>query len=278
MNLGVRAHDFGKLPVEELARQIASHGLNCIQLAPTKALAGFDSDENGIPPAFTGEVRDALGRHGIHVSVIGCYINLGDRNEALRRPQLERFKRHIRAARHFGCDIVGTETGSLNSDFSRHPDNGGEEAFGIVVESVRELVQEAERHGVNVCIEAVERYVISSPARLRRLIDEVDSKHLQVIYDPVNLLWSTNHEQQEEIMAAAHALLGNRIRILHAKDFVIKDGAFQELSAGQGSLRYRKLLSWVKATHPKMDVLLENTHPSTISQTVAFMRKAWAEI
>jgi len=275
MNLGVRAHDFGKLPAEELARQIAAHGLNCIQLAPTKALAGFDSDENGLPQAFAEEVRDTMGRHGIHVSVIGCYINLGDRNEALRRPQLERFKRHLRAARHFGCDIVGTETGSLNSDFSRHPDNGGEEAFRIVVDSVRELVQVAEQEHVNVCIEAVERYVISSPSRLRRLIDEVGSSRLQVIYDPVNLLWSTNHEQQDEIMEAAHTLLGDRIRILHAKDFVVKDGVFQELSSGQGTLHYAKLLSWLKATRPDTDILLENTHPSTIGKTVEFMRRSW---
>jgi len=275
MNLGVRAHDFGKLPAEELARQIASHGLNCIQLAPTKALAGFDSDENGIPRSFAEEVRRTMDRHGIHVSVIGCYINLGDRNEALRRPQLERFKRHLRAARHFGCDIVGTETGSLNSDFSRHPDNGGEEAFRIVVDSVRELVHVAEQEDVNVCIEAVERYVISSPERLRRLIDEVGSSRLQVIYDPVNLLWSTNHEQQDDVMEAAHRLLGDRIRILHAKDFVVKDGVFQELPSGQGALHYEKLVSWLKATHPDIDMLLENTHPSTIGKTVEFMRKAW---
>jgi sugar phosphate isomerase/epimerase len=277
MNLGVRAHDFGKLPVDELARQIAAHGLNCIQLAPVKAIAGCDSDADGFSPAFATGVRDTFLRHGIHISVLGCYINLGDRDEASRRPQLERFKHHLRAARDFGCDIVGTETGSLNSDYSRHPDNGGEEAFRIVRESVRELVREAEQCGVNVCIEAVERYVISTPQRLRRLVDEVNSPHLRVIYDPVNLLWSTNCDHEAEILKAAHALLDEQIRIVHAKDYTVTDGAFRELSAGQGRLNYRKLLRWVKDHHPDIDVLLENTHPASIARTVAFMQQAYSE-
>jgi len=277
MNLGVRAHDFGKLPADELARQIAAHGLNCVQLAPVKAIAGFDSDAEVIPAHFATGVREAFRRHGIHLSVLGCYINLGERNEALRRPQLERFKHHLRAARDFGCDLVGTETGSLNSDYSRHPDNGGEEAFRIVLESVRELVREAERCGVNVGIEAVERYVISTPQRLRRLVDEVASPHLKVIYDPVNLLWSTNCAREEEILEAAHTLLGGHIRIVHAKDYQIVDGAFVERPAGQGRLSYPQVLRWLKEQHPESDVLLENTHPATIAGTVAFMRAAYRD-
>jgi sugar phosphate isomerase/epimerase len=277
MNLGVRAHDFGKLPVEELARQIAAHGLNCIQLAPVKALAGFDNDTAGIDHGFAAEVRETFHRHGIHISVLGCYINLGDRDATSRRSQLERFKHHLRAAKAFGCPIVGTETGSLNSDYSRHPDNGGDEAFGIVRESVRELVREAERCDAIVCIEAVERYVISSPQRLRRLVDEIASPHLKIIYDPVNLLWSTNCDREAAILDDAHRLLGEHVRILHAKDYTIENGAFRELSAGQGRLNYRKLLRWVKDRHPDIDVLLENTHPASIARTVAFMQQAYRE-
>ena len=277
MKLGVRAHDFGKLPVDELAAQIARHGLASIQLAPTKAIAGFDLDAGRLSPGFATSIRDAFHRQGIQIAVLGCYINLGDRDEAKRRPQLERFKEYLRFARDFGCSVVGTETGSLNSDFSRHPDNMGEEAFQIVLSSVRELVREAERFGVCVGIEAVERYVISSPRRLRRLLDEVDSPNLQVIYDPVNLLWSTNCEQQAQIIEEAHALLGNRICIVHAKDFAISGAQFQELPAGQGRLDYRKILRWIKEQKPGVDVLMENTHPATIDQSVAFLRSAYRD-
>lgn len=274
LNLGVRAHDFGKLPADELAARIAAHGLTCVQLAPPKAIAGCEN-ESPLSPEFGRTVAQAFRRHGISVAVLGCYINLGDRSEANRRPQLERFKDHLRCAADFGCRIVATETGSLNADFSRHPENGGEEAFQIVLASVQELAREAERYGAIVGIEAVERYVISTPERLRRLVDAVSSPNVQVIYDPVNLLWSTNHERQKEILANAHALLGDRIRVVHTKDFVVEGGQFRERSAGDGQLDYPMVMRWLKARRESIPVILENTHPATIARTVAFMRGAY---
>ncbi len=277
MILGVRAHDFGKLPIDALAAQIAAHGLESIQLAPTKAIAGFDTDAGRLSPGFASGVRDAFARRGIRIAVLGCYINLGDPDEARCRPQLARFKEYLRFARDFGCSLVGTETGSLNADFSRHPENGGEEAFQIVLRGVRELVREAEKFGVFVGIEAVERYVISSPRRLRRLVDEVDSPNLQVIYDPVNLLWATNCDRQDEILEEAQVLLGDRICIVHAKDFSAEGGSFRELPAGTGELDYGKVLRWVREHKPGVDVLLENTDPSGIADTVSFMRAAYRD-
>jgi sugar phosphate isomerase/epimerase len=173
LNLGVRAHDFGKLPLAHLAAQIAAHGLTCIQLAPAKAIADFGADDP-LTPEFAAQVRDAFARHGIAIAVLGCYINLGDRDPAQRQRSLERFKEHLRVARAFGGAVVGTETGSVNSDYSRHPDNAGEAAFQTVLSGVRELAREAEKSDAIVAIEGVERYVISSPRRLRRLADEVN--------------------------------------------------------------------------------------------------------
>ncbi|MDI1250978.1 MAG: sugar phosphate isomerase/epimerase [Lacunisphaera sp.] len=275
MRLGVRAHDFGKLPIDDLAAQIARHGLDCIQLAPPKAIAGFDADAGRLSPGFAGHVREAFARHGIAIAVLGCYINLGDPDDARQRPQLDRFKEYLRFARDFGCSLVGTETGSVNADFSWHPDNHGEAAFQTVLGRVRELVREAEKFGVFVGVEGVERYVISSPRRLRRLLDEVDSPNLQVIFDPVNLLCAKNHDRQDEVVAEALALLSDRICIVHAKDFRMAGESFEEVPAGGGVLRYAPVMRWIREHKPWVHVLLENTAPATIAGTVAFMQDAW---
>jgi L-ribulose-5-phosphate 3-epimerase len=276
MNLGVRAHDFGKLPIDELAAQIAGHGLTCIQLAPPKALAGFDSDAGRLSPGFAVHVRESFRRHGIHIAVLGCYINLGDPDDARQRPSLDRFKEYLRFARDFGCSVVGTETGSVNADFSWHPDNHGEAAFQTVLARVRGLVREAEKFGVFVGIEGVERLVISSPRRLRRLLDEVDSPNLQVIFDPVNLLCAKNHDRQDEITEEALALLGDRIAIVHAKDFKMNGDKFEEAPAGEGALHHPRIMRWLKEHKPGINVLLENTLPATIAGTVRFMRAGYA--
>ena len=129
LTLGARAHDFGKLPADQLAEKIAAKGLTSVQLALAKAIDGINSDTGGLSPGLATHVRDAFQRHGVRIAVLGCYVNLVHPDLAERRQLLTRFKEHLRFARDFGCSVVATETASLNADWSPHPDNGGEAAF-----------------------------------------------------------------------------------------------------------------------------------------------------
>ncbi len=275
VELGVRAHDFGKLPVDELAARIGRKGFSCVQLAPTKALAGFDTDAGRLSPGFAGRVREAFQRRHIRIAVLGCYINPVDSNVAQRGRQLARFKEYLRHARDFGCSVVGTETGSLNADYSFHPGNRGEDTFQTLLAGVRELVAEAETFGVFVGIEGVERYVISDPPRMKRLIDDVGSNHLQVIFDPVNLLSAGNHRRQDDIMKQAFELFGDRIAILHAKDFVVEEGRIRSVLAGRGMLNYGLLAELITARKPGIDILMEDTDPATVAAGARFLRSVF---
>jgi sugar phosphate isomerase/epimerase len=272
MRLGVRAHDFGKLPVEELAERIAAKGFSCVQLAPPKAIAGFDPDLGRLGPDLACHVKEAFQRRHIQIAVLGCYINLADPDVRQRQRQLARFKEYLRYARDFGCRVVGTETGSLNSDFSFHPGNRSEEAFQTVLGSVRELVEEAERFGVGVGIEGVERYVISDPPRIQRLIDGIGSNNLQIIFDPVNLLSVENYRRQDAIIKESFELFGDRIAILHAKDFVVEGGSLRSVLSGQGMLHYGLLMDLIKARKPDISILMEDTDPETVEDGVRFLR------
>ena len=272
MNLGVRAHDFGRWPAGELGRRIRAKGFSCVQLAPPKALAGFDAG-GGAPTAETAaQVRAALDAEGIRIAVLGCYINLADPDGDRRRAQRQRFQDYLRLARDFGCRVVGTETGSLNADYSFHPGNRGEDAFRTVAAGVRELAAVAEQTGAWVGIEGVERYVISDNRRMRRLLDDVGSDHVRVILDPVNLLSPENHARQDDIIREAFDLLGDRIAILHAKDFVVETGGIRAVLAGQGRLNYGLLMELARARRPDIDVLMEDTEPATVDQGVRFLR------
>lgn len=278
INLGVRAHDFGKLPLDELAGKIAAHQLNCVQFAATKAMAGFDEDAGRLNPGLAVHARDSFARHGIRIAVLGCYINLADPDEKTRRFHLARFKAHLRYARDFGCSVVGTETGSLHADFSWHPDNHGEDAYQRVAEGVQELIDEAEKFGVLVCIEGVERYVMHSPQTLKRLIDDVESNNLQIIFDPVNLLNAKNYEQQDAIMEEAFDLFGERIAIVHVKDFTMANGEFRPQASGTpgGQLNLSLLCRLIKQHKPWVQVLLEDTHPDTIARSAHHVREVYA--
>lgn len=271
MRLGVRAHDFGKLPVGELAERIAAKGFCCAQLAPTKAIAGFDTDAGRLSPGFAWQVAREFERRGIQVAVLGCYINLADPDAGRRAVQLERFKEYVRHARDFGCSVVGTETGSLNPDYSFHPGNRGEAAFQAVLSAVRELVREAEKFGVFVGIEGVERYVVSDVRRIRRLLDEVDSGNLRIIFDPVNLLSIENHEHQNDIIREAFELWGERMAIIHAKDFVVEGDRLRSVPSGQGRLNHELLMRLVQTQKPEISILMEETDADSVDAGRRFL-------
>lgn len=270
MRIGVRAHDFGKLTAEELAGRIAAKGLSCVQLALSKAIAGLDLKPGDMNPGLAFQIGRAFHRHGIQIAVLGCYVNPIHPDPATRGVLLGLFKEHLRFARDFGCGLVALETGSINADYSFHPDNHGERAFQMFLASIAGLVEEAEKFGVLVGIEGVTTHVVYSPARMRRILDAMGSNNLQVVFDPVNLLSADNYQDQEGIMKEAFDLYGDRIVVIHAKDFVIEGRAFKAVRAGRGRLDYELLLGMIKRK-PYISVLLEETSEDTVEECVRFI-------
>ncbi len=272
IRLGIRAHDIGRFPADDLARRVAAEGLDCVQLALGKAIEGVDLQPGVIGSGFASEIGDAFRRHQVRIEVLGCYINPIHPDAETRSSLLGLFKEHLRHARDFGCNLVALESGSLNADYSPHPGNAGEEAFGELVGSMRELVAEAGRCGVVVGIEAVTSHVISTPGKLRRLLDEIPSPHLQVVFDPVNLLSLANCQSQREIMRRSVDLFGDRIAVVHAKDFRIGAESLVTCPAGEGMLDYEWLLSWLACRKAGIAILLEETGPDHIASCVRFIR------
>lgn len=261
MNFGIRAHDFGKMTPEELALKISEKEFTGIQLALAKAIGGINSELGCLSPGMGNYIRDTFSRKNINIAVLGCYINLIHPDKDIRRKSLDRFKEHIRFARDFGCSIVGTETGSLNGDLSFNPGNHGEEAFQMLVESVGELVNEAEKFGVLVGIEGVSKNTINTPKRMARLLDTIGSNNLQVIFDPVNYMDINNYKNQDSIIEEAVDLFGDRIVILHAKDFIVEGEEIKVVPPGKGMLNYELLIKLIKNNKPFLYTLIEDIRP-----------------
>jgi L-ribulose-5-phosphate 3-epimerase len=271
MNLGIRAHDIEKHSLEELVEEIAKKGFTSVQLALGKSF-DFNTGLGSLNPGMAYHIGNTFREHRIQIAVLGCYINMIHPDIVERRKSLERFKEHLRYARDFGCSIVGTETGNVNADICYTEENFKEEPFLEVVESVRELVDEAEKWGVMVGIEAGVNHPIYSPFMLKGLLDRVNSNHLQVIFDPVNLLTIDNYSKQEEIFTEAIELFGDRIVILHAKDFVVEDHALKSTAVGKGLLDYDFILKLIKKKKPFINILMEETKEPFLDEAITFLK------
>ena len=270
--LGVRAHDFGRLPAEELAAKIASKGLVCTQLALTKAIAGLNLQPGQLNPGLAFDIGQAFLRHRVQIAVLGCYINPLHPDPATRTKLLDWFKEHLRFARDFGCGLVALETGSLNADYSPHRDNHGEHAFQQSIASLATLVAEAERFGVVVGIEGVAHHAVSTPSRIRTALDILRSPNVQVVFDPVNLLSSENHPDQDRIIRESFDLFGDRMAVIHAKDFIITNGSVASVPMGMGNLHHGLLLDTAATRKPGISILFEETDELGVAHSMDFIR------
>jgi sugar phosphate isomerase/epimerase len=276
IQIGLRAHDYGKLPPEQLADVIASYHPESIQLALAKAL-GSAPGPGYMSPGFARRVRKIFEARNISIAVLGCYINPIHPDPDEREKSLRYFEEHLRYAGDFDCALVGTETGSVNADCSFHPDTEKEETFSVFCSSIERLVNCAEKCGSIVAIEPVAyQHTISSIEKMDRLLRLFPSPALRVIWDPVNLLPVTGlSESQAQFFTRALDAWGDKIAAIHAKDFRMEGGRKKgDLPAGTGELDWPCLLKLLLQRKDGIDVLLENTDPSTAHSTIAFVRES----
>lgn len=276
LNLGVRAHDFGQVPLDALIAKIRRHSFTCIQFAVKKSFPDSVPDFSALSPGTAAYFGGAFRQAGIHLAVLGCYVNIVASDPAERNRALSDFAVHLRLARDFGASLVGTETGSVGNGYT--PENFTEEAFQRVVESVRWMVAEAERFGVTVGIEAGLNHPLYTAGLTRRLLEEVPSRNLQVILDCANLLSPDNYLRQEDIIAEALDLLGDRIAILHLKDFRIEQGRLEIVPVGQGDMQFRPLLHYMKYKRPHIQGLLESTPEENMEASVAYLKQLYEQL
>jgi len=272
-NIGIRAHDMEILPLEELVNEISNKGLSAVQLALGKSFKDLNSSLGSLSPGFAHFIGSAFKRKDLQVAILGCYINMIHPNPQARRKELDRFKEHIRFAKDFGCSIVGTETGNVNAEIEYTEENFKEQPFLEVVESVKELVEEAERFGVIVGIEGGINHPIHTPQRMKRLLDLIPSNNLQVIYDPANFISMENYQEQEEVIQEAIEMFGDKIVAMHAKDFDIVDQWIKIVPVGHGRLNYDVVFKSIKNKKPCLNILMEGTRDPYIEGSMAFLKE-----
>lgn len=264
LNLGVRAHDLCPESLSDLLQKINRYGFPNIQFAIKKCFPQSISDFQALSNGTASYYEMQFAQEQIKISVLSCYVNIVSRVRKERIQAIADFKAHIRLAREFGANMVGTETGSVGEGYTK--ENYTEEAFYSTVLSVREMVSEAEKFGVTVGIEAGINHPLHSVDKVTRLLEEVSSNNLQIIFDCVNLLTIENYKRQDEIIEDALSKIGNRIAVIHLKDFIIAEGKIKIVPVGKGLLNVKKILLYVKYQRPHLQVILEEIDISDIRE------------
>lgn len=278
MRLGIRAHDTKYAPLEELIPNIHNLGFKCMHIALSKSIKEFKPDICTMTPGLAMYMKELCIENKVDIAVLGCYLNLCNPDPEQHKQIVEKYKAHIKFASILGCGVVGTETGAVNVEYKYEPANHTEEALNLFIENLKPIVKYAEQFGVIIAIEPVWKHIVCTIERARKVLDAIDSPNLQIIFDPVNVLYTGNIDRQDEIIEQAFDLLRDEIAVVHCKDFVVEGDELKSIAAGTGGLNYPLLLKKIKQYKPYVHCTLENTVPENAIATRDFMENLYAQV
>lgn len=264
MRIGIRLHDTAPGTLEERLDFARAQGFSCVHLAMSKVIDGFGMSDAPALLADDGlaaRVREAFSSRNMDCAVLGCYLSLANRGEAALRRTQDIYRAHLRFARAIGADVVGTETPAAF-------DAGAEwltsdEAFGLFLRGVRPVARWAEEEGAILGIEPVCTHIISTAERAQRLLEALNSDSVRIILDAVNLLTSDMTDRAGHVIDDAIRRLGDRVSVLHMKDFEDAPGKPRPrpIPCGTGRMNFDSLLRL--AIRNDLPMTLENTSPGT---------------
>ena len=272
MNIGIRLHDTAPGTLEQRLGFAKAQGFSCAHLALSKVVDGFSMAD--APARLNVElaewVKGAFADNGLECAVLGCYLQLATTDaEALARTQAI-YRAHLRFACMMGAGVVGTETPLAQSDQLNIHDP---EALALFLRCVEPLVRCAEEEGAILAIEPVACHIVNTPQRMEQVLDALKSDHVRVILDAVNLLTQDNHADAQAIVDEAIRRFGDRVSVLHMKDYTVDPDAYmtKACACGTGLMGYERLLEF--AGEKQLPMTLENTTPANAEAARLFLER-----
>ena len=280
MQLGIRLHDVntGLSPEEQTmearAKQARAEGFSCVHLALSKVMKGVAFDDCALTEGLAMYTRRVFARNELDVAVLGCYLNLAHPDPEKLKEIQSRYFGHIRAAALMGAGVVGTETGAPNAEYKMDANTHTQEALDSFIRGLAPVVECAEHYGVTVAIEPVWKHIVYNADRAVQVLDAIGSHNLRIILDPVNLLYPGNIDKREQVVGDAIEKLGDKVAVVHLKDFVPAGDDLKSVAAGTGEMDYTQILRFMKDRKPYIQATLEDTVNGNAAAAREFLERA----
>lgn len=256
LKIGVRLHDVVSGNLKDLDAKLKVLTAEPVQLTIEKVLPDFDYKADDAPDKVK-TVKELLEKNGKRVSVLSCYINPISPNFAA---EAEKFKRYVDFAAYAGIVRVGTETGSVVADLQKdYLQNRTEKVFQTLIENMRGLVAYAKEKGVRIGVEGVVFFPVYNAERMERFVNSFECDNIDIIYDPVNLMWNYNYHNQQEDFEEYLSLLAKKVRVLHLKDFTVGEDELIYEPLFHGQFDIDCFLQRLDEYNVQADIILEGT-------------------
>jgi sugar phosphate isomerase/epimerase len=276
MDLGVFARTYARPTLEAALDAVRADGLDWVQL--NLAGAGLSTVPEALPADLGKRLRAALAERGLRVAGLSGTINLIHPDPSRRAENVRRLAGLIQAGPSLGTPSVSLCTGTRDPEnmWRRHPDNDTPAAWADLLASLAGLLPAAEAAGVTLGVEPEPANVVSSAPLARRLLNQVRSPALRIIFDGANLVAGHPRDEHDTLLREAAELLGPEVVSAHAKQL---DAGGREVPVADsaGVLDYDNYLAVLRGLGYAGPLVLHGLPEAAVPASVAWLRGKLAE-
>ena len=290
MQLGVFAKHISRATPEELFGVIAGFGLNCTHF--NAACLGIPSLPEQIEYALWNRAARAARSAGVRIVGLSATFNLLDENKLRLEDNFRRLEVLAQGAVILGTDLLTLCSGTRNQEdlWTYHPQNQSSAAWEEMIEAMRRALEVAIKYDLTLGIEPEVANVVSNANDGARLIGELASNRIRILFDPANLYRPpADPRRDSNVITDALRLLGDRVAMAHCKDIAAParqgathrhgDTLYTHAAAGTGILNYRHYISELRRVQFKdIPLILHGLSEEQIPSSVAFVRRCLSEL
>jgi sugar phosphate isomerase/epimerase len=226
----------------------------------------------------------AAERADIVIAEVGAWSNPLSPDADTRAAAIAKCQASLALADQIGARCCVNIAGSRGAKWDGpHPADLTPETFGLIVQSVREIIDAVKPSRTFYTLETMPWMVPDSADSYLALIAAIDRKQFAVHLDIVNLICSPQRFfDNAGLIRECVAKLGPQIKSCHAKDIALADRLtvhLDEVRPGLGGLDYRTLLRELAGRDPDLPLMLEHLpDPEEYDQAAAHVRAVAQEI
>ena len=270
--LGIFSKTFARPTVEAAFREVALRNLPFVQFNFSNT--GLPTLPDQIEEPVIDEIGSAMEQHSIRIAAVSGTFNLIDPDFETRDQNLRRLAVLAAACEALHAPVITLSTGTRNRDdmWRDHPDNATAAAWDEMVEGIRLALWITEPFGVKLAVEPEPGNVMRDAQMARKLLDDIRSPRLGIVFDAANILAGKTDLPQRDILGEAFDLLGDDIALAHGKEFVREESAAR--IPGKGELDWDFYLSLLAKTSYEGPLILHGFGEDQADNSVVFVRHA----
>lgn len=269
--LGIFAKTFSHPTLAEIFDEVSLYGLHHTQF--NFSCVGLGTLPDSIEPEVVDHIRREADRRKLTIAALSGTFNLIDPDLERRDRNLQRLGTLASICTPLGTSIISMSTGTRDREdmWHAHPENSSDAAWSETVEAIQVALWITEPFGVTLAVEPEPGNVMSDASKARKLLDEIGSPRLKILFDAANILAGNPDEPQRSVLARAFELAGSDIVLAHGKELVRDGGA--EKVPGRGELDWSFYLDRLAVSGYSGPLILHGFSALNAGEAIGYVRR-----